>query len=181
MLERRRIRDSKRRHEATKYFHGIMSSLYRYFDAILRFDEPTFALATDGSGRLYMPSRTHFERLVPNSQPIGIIFIDGSFLAFKEIFRYDYPEEDGEPRIIRSEFSFHYQSPARQSFFRYDYHPHAGDPATHPPYHLHVGCWHQGEDKFPGAPRFRVPIVQIEEVMELIVRDFLASEVEIEL
>jgi len=159
-----------------------MSSLYRYFDFLFRFDEPTFALATDGTGSLYMPSRSIFEHLVPNSQPNGIVFIDSSFLAFKKIFRYDYVSEtDDEPRIIRSEFSFHYQSPMMQSFFRYDYHPGVGDPATHPPYHLHIGCWHQGEEKFPGAPRFRVPEVWLVEVLELVIRDFLTPEGQVEL
>jgi hypothetical protein len=40
-------------------------------------------------------------------------------------------------------------------------------------YHLHVGCWHV-VDKFPSVPRFQVPEVTLEEVLELIIRDFLS-------
>jgi hypothetical protein len=105
--------------------------------------------------------------------PNGLVFIDGSFLTIKEIFRYDYANTEDEPRIIRSEFSYHYQSPPLKFFFRYDYHPEIGNLTTHPPYHLHVGCWHSGEEKFSGKPRFRVPEVMLEEVLELIIRDFL--------
>jgi len=64
----------------------------------------------------------------------------------------------------------------RRFFFRYDYHPRIGDPASHPPYHLHVGCWHPGEAKFPGVPRFPVPEVTLEEVIELTIGDLLGSE-----
>jgi hypothetical protein len=67
----------------------------------------------------------------------------------------------------------HYQSPPLRFFFRYDYHPEIGNLATHPLYHLHVGCWHSDEEKFSGKPRFRVPEVMLEEVLELIMRDFL--------
>jgi hypothetical protein len=34
-------------------------------------------------------------------------------------------------------------------------------------------CWHDEEEKFSGKPRFRVPEVMLEEVLELIIRDFL--------
>lgn len=176
---RRRINESKRRHEARRYTRRLHDAIFRYSDFIRRVSPQTVNIAPDGIGRFCIPSAGEFEHLFPNSPETGIVFIDSSFLAVKEIFRYDYTEADDEPRIIRSEFSFHYQSPARQFFFRYDYHPGVGAPATHPPYHLHIGCWHRGESKFPGAPRFRVPEVWLEEVMELIIRDFLTPEGEI--
>ena len=60
-----------------------------------------------------MPSQNIFECLHPSSPAQGIVFRDGSFLTFKEIFRYSYPSEDApEPIIVRSEYSFHYQTPA---------------------------------------------------------------------
>ncbi|MBC8234137.1 hypothetical protein H8E77_31710 [bacterium] len=170
---RRRIRDSRRRHEASKYFNELVTIIYRYTDVILRFDDPTFTIKSDGTGSLFIPSLGAFERLTPRSIPNGLVFIDGSFLTIKEIFRYDYANTEDEPRIIRSEFSYHYQSPPLKFFFRYDYHPEIGDLTTHPLYHLHVGCWRAEEEKFSGKPRFRVPEVTLEEVLELIIRDFL--------
>jgi len=180
-MVRRRINESKRRHEARRYTRRLHDAIFQYSDIIRHISPQTINIARDGTGRFYILSASEFEHLFPNSPETGIVFIDGSFLAVKEIFRYDYTETDNEPCIIRSEFSFHYQSPALQSFFRYDYHPGVGNPATHPPYHLHVGCWHRGEDKFPGAPRFRVPEVWLEEVLELIIRDFLTLEGQVEL
>jgi hypothetical protein len=38
-----------------------------------------------------------------------------------------------------------------------------GDLATHPRYHLHVGCWRPGDTKLPIIPRFRVPEVTLED------------------
>ena len=105
---------------------------------------------------------------------MGIVFLNGSFLTVKEVFRYDYASpDDAQPRIVPLEFSYHYQIPHRGLFFRYDHHPQTGDAVTHPPYHLHVGCWYEGDDKLPSLPRFRVPPVTLEEVLDLIVRDFL--------
>ncbi len=125
-------------------------------------------MADDGTGRFYLPTVDRFQRLTPYSQPIGMVFVDGSFLTVKEIFRYDYAtEDDAEPSLFRLEFSYHYQIPHRGFFFRYDSHPDIGDLATHPLYHLHVGCWHAGDDKLPSLPRFRVPPVTLEEVLEL--------------
>jgi len=171
--QRRRIRDSRRRHEASKYFNELVTIIYRYTDFILRFDDPTFTITSDGTGNFFIPSLAIFEKVTPRSTPNGLVFIDGSFLTIKEIFRYDYANTGAEPRITRSEFSYHYQSPLLRFFFRYDYHPEVGNLTTHPPYHLHVGCWHTEEDKFSGTPRFRVPEVMLEEVLELIIRDFL--------
>jgi len=164
----RRIRDSKRRHEAVRYFQKQVQVVHQNLDLIDRFDEPTFTVMPDGTGQLYIPSQSAFQRSTPHSPPIGIVFLDGSFLTVKEIFRYDYAHaDDTEPRIVPLEFSYHYQVSHRGFFFRYDHHPDIGDLATHPPYHLHVGCWHAGDDKLPSLPRFRVPPVTLEEVLEL--------------
>ena len=170
----RRIRASKRRHEATKHFQKQVQFIHQHLDVIDHFDDPTFTVMPDGTGQIYIPSQSAFQHSTPHSPPTGIVFIDGSFLTVKEIFRYGYPNEKAtEVEIIKSEFSYHYQIPHRGFFFRYDYHPETGNSATHPPYHLHVGCWHEGDDKLPALPRFRVPIVTLEEVLDLIVRDFL--------
>lgn len=172
-MERRRSSGTKRRHEAHRYTRNLLTTIYQYSEFIERVDTQTIAIASDGSGQFYIPSLNIFQQLVPNSEPIDIIFHDDSFLTIKEIFRYDYANNEFEPRIIHSEFSYHYQSPSLKSFFRYDYHPEIGNSTTHPLYHLHVGCWHAGGEKFSGKPRFRVPEVMLEEVMELIIRDFL--------
>ena len=170
----RKIRESKRRHEAAQYLQKQTQVIYQHFDFIDHFDSPTLTVESDGTGQLYFPSLSTFQRLTPHSLPIGIVFLDGSFLTVKEIFRYDYGhEDDAKPRTVRYEFSYHYQIPHSSFFFRYDHHPEIGNSVTHPPYHLHVGCWHEGNEKLPSLPRFRVPAVMLEEVLDLIVRDFL--------
>jgi hypothetical protein len=123
-----------------------MIKLYKYSDWISRVDVPTTSVEQNGTGRIYMPSQLTFEYLHPRSEPVGIVFHDGSFLAIKEIFCHDYAswftivnlssEADDKPQIVRSEFSFHYQSPHRRFFFRYDYHPKIGDTTTHPLYFI---------------------------------------------
>jgi hypothetical protein len=146
-------------------------------DYIVELPPYTVQVATDGTGYLSIPTSDGFQLSTPHSQPTGVVFFDGSFLTVKEIFRYDYEhEDDTEPRIVPLEFSYHYQIPHRNFFFRYDFHPDIGDSATHPPYHLHVGCWHEGDVKLPSLPRFRVPRVTLEEVLNLIIRDFLTPE-----
>ncbi|MCZ6678075.1 MAG: DUF6516 family protein [Candidatus Poribacteria bacterium] len=167
-------RESKRRHEAARYFQEHVQAVYQKLDLIDRFDDPTLTVMSDGTGQIYLPSQSAFQRLTPHSPPAGIVFLDGSFLTVKEIFRYDYAhEDDTRPRIMLSEFSYHYHIPHRAFFFRYDHHPEVGDPATHPPYHLHVGCWHAGDDKLSALPRFAVAPVTLEAVLDLIERDFL--------
>lgn len=174
MAKQRRIQATKRKHEAKKYQRKLLLSIRRYADFIAYVDPQTSIITADGIGQFYLPSSNRFRRSTPHSQPIGIVFLDGSFLTAKEIFRYDYEhEEDTKPRIVQLEFSYHYQIPHRGFFFRYDHHPEIGNSATHPPYHLHVGCWHEGDEKLPSLPRFRVPAVMLEEILDLIVRDFL--------
>ena len=172
--KRRRIRESKRRHEADQHAQQLMTKVFHHAGGIATIQPYTVNIAADGTGYFSAPSVYRFRHSTPHSQPVGIVFFDGSFLTVKEIFRYDYPNADAtEAEIIKFEFSYHYQIPHRGFFFRYDYHPEAGAAATHPPYHLHVGCWHEGDDKLPSLPRFRVPPVTLEEVLDLIVRDFL--------
>ncbi len=116
-----------------------------------------------------MPSQNIFEHLQPASPPQGIVFRDGSFLTFKEIFRYDYPSEDvAGPSIIRIEYSFHYQTPLRHFFFRYDFHPDLGDPLTHPLHHLHAGGWLTETDALPSTPRFPASEMTLGEGLDLI-------------
>jgi len=123
-----------------------------------------------------MPSLQVFERLTPSSVPVGIVFIDGSFLAIKEIFHYAYASEDAvEPSICHLEYSFHYQRSQENSFFRYDFHPDIGDLATHPLYHLHAAGWRDNAPKLPSAPRFPVSLITIDEVLELIRSNFFAE------
>ena len=173
----RRIRESKRRHEASRYFQKQVQFVHQYLNLIDHFDDPTFTVMSDGTGQIYIPSQSVFQHSTPHSQPIGIVYADGSFLTVKQIFRYGYPNEDAtEADITFSEFSYHYQIPHRGFFFRYDYHPEVGEAATHPPYHLHVGCWHEGDDKLQSLPRFDVPPVTLDKVLDLIARDFLRPQ-----
>ena len=175
MARQRSVQATKRKHEAKRYQQKLLSLLYsKYTNVTDRVESQTSIMAADGTVGFYLPMIDQFRHSTPHSQPVGIIFRDGSFLTVKEVFRYDYPNADAtEAEIIKFEFSYHYQIPHRDFFFRYDYHPGAGDAATHPPYHLHVGCWHEGDDKLPSLPRFRVPPVTLEEVLDLIGRDLL--------
>ena len=178
-MRKRRIKDTKRRHEAERYTRELTETIFRHTAYIVNVDDYTMNIAVDGRGYFSVPSIHRFQHLTPHSLPTGIVFLNGSSLTVKEIFRYDYARpDDTEPRIVPLEFSYHYQIPHRGFFFRYDHHPDIGDLATHPPYHLHVGCWHAGDDKLPSLPRFRVPPVTLEEVLELIGRDFLRPDAE---
>jgi hypothetical protein len=110
-----------------------------------------------------------FQYLAPQSPPAGAVFLDGSFLLVKQIFQYDYPTEDAtEPTICYLEYSYHYQCPSNNSFFRYDFHPDVGEPETHPLYHLHATGWSPGTTELPSVPRFPVATIILDEVLELI-------------
>ena len=94
----------------------------------------------------------------------------------KEIFQYAYASDDAdEPRICHLEYSFHYQRPQENSFFRYDFHPDIGDLATHPIYHLHAAGWRDNAIELPSAPRFPVALTTIDKVLELIRNNFFAG------
>jgi len=132
-------------------------------------DPITIDIRNDGVSEFYIPSQAIFEHITPRSEPIGLVFTDGSFLVVKEIFEYGFPDDSAtEPHIYFHEYGYHYQHPHSQTFFRYDYHPEVGSPETHPLYHLHAAGWKKEADNLPQIPRFHVPPVTLEEVMEFI-------------
>lgn len=132
-------------------------------------DEYTSTIRDDGAGEFYLPSRAIFERITPLSEPVGLVFTDGSFLVVKQIFEYGYPDDSvTEPQIYFREYGYHYQRPQDGTFFRYDYHPDVGPSETHPLYHLHATGWKAEATDLPQVPRFPTPAVTLEEVLELI-------------
>lgn len=147
------------------------------YDAILLgINSMTTHIREDGTGIIYIPSRIEFERITPQTTPNGTLFLDGSFLTIKEIFRYDYPSEKPvEAQICRIEYSYHYQNPHERYYFRYDFHPEIGDPATHPLHHLHFRGWLENATSLPEVPRFAVEETTLSEVLNLIQRDFFTS------
>ena len=172
----RRLRKSKKIHEAWKYWHELSHILTVYAEIIVHIDDITMDIRDDGVGVFCIPSREIFERITPLSDPIGLIFMDGSFLVVKAIFEYGYPDESAtEPQICFLEYGYHYQRPHDQAFFRYDYHPEVGPPETHPLYHLHATGWKEGAGDLPQVPRFPVSPVTLDEVLELIRLNFFSS------
>jgi len=123
-----------------------------------------------------LPSRTTFERITPDSEPTGLIFPDGSFLVAKDIFHYDYLDDDAtEPEICHLEYAYHYQRPQDNSFFRFDFHPGVGDQETHPLYHLHAFGWAEGATALLSVPRFSVQSITLDEVLELVRMSFFGQ------
>ena len=172
-MAKKRINRRKRIHEVSGYIRAEEARIYDYIDIIARIDTPTTRIAFDGTGSIYMPSVGIFEHITPLSPPQGIVFNDNSFLVLKELFRYDYSSEEAtEPKIIRIEYSFHFQMPQRQFFFRYDFHPKVGDELTHPLHHLHAGGWLSETDSLPPIPRFPASEMSLGDVLELIQVNF---------
>jgi hypothetical protein len=172
----RRINLSKKKHEASRFINRELLRLQNYRQITERIDLFSTPVTNEGVGAIYIPSIQIFERLTPSSNPVGIVFIDGSFLVIKEIFHYAYASEDAvEPGICHLDYSFHYQRPLENSFFRYDYHPDVGDLATHPLYHLHAAGWRDNAPQLPSAPRFPVSLTTIDKVLELIRINFFAE------
>ena len=164
-----RLRKSKKIHEARKHWHKQTYILAKYAEIIAHRDAVTTGIRDDGVGAFYLPSRAIFERITPRSEPIGLVFTDGSFLVAKEVFEYGYPDDSAtEPQLYFHEYGYHYQRPNEQTFFRYDYHPEVGSPETHPLYHLHATGWKKEADNLPQVPRFPVYPTTLEEVLELI-------------
>jgi len=119
-LAKKRISRGKKIHEASGYIRAEEARIYDYIGIIAYIDTFTTRIASDGTGSIYMPSVGIFEYITPLSPPQGIVFNDNSFLVFKEIFHYDYPSEEATaPKIVQIEYSFHFQMPRRQFFFRY--------------------------------------------------------------
>lgn len=165
----RRLRKSKKKHEANKHLQEQTRVLAKYTEIIAHMDAVTVNIRDNGVGAFYLPSRAIFERITPRSEPIGLVFTDGSFLVVKEIFEYDFPDDSAtEPHIYFHEYGYHYQRPQEQNFFRYDYHPEVGPSETHPLYHLHAAGWKNEADNLSQVPRFPVYPVTLEEVLELI-------------
>jgi hypothetical protein len=133
----------------------------------------TLNLSNDGVGEVYLPSRSTFEKMNPQSQPTGLVFADGSFLTFYEVVCFDYQEESAtEPVIYRLKYGFHYQRPEDCFFFRYDHHPDIGQPETHPLHHLHCAGWLPGATQFQEVPRFEVNETTLAKVLRLILISF---------
>jgi len=165
----RRLRKSKKIHEAKKHWHEQSYVLTKYAEIIACVAPVTTSIRDDGVGAFYIPSRVVFERITPRSEPIGLVFTDGSFLVAKEIFEYGFPDDSATaPQFYFLEYAYHYQRPQEQTFFRYDYHPEVGSSENHPLYHLHAAGWRREADNLPQVPRFPVSPVTLEEVLELI-------------
>jgi len=113
--------------------------LYNFAAKMRALVEPiTITISGDGAGEVYLPSNDAFEKISPQSQPAGLIFIDDSFLVFCEVIRFGYRDEGAtEPTIYRLKYGYHYQRPSDNFYFRFDHHPDIGEPETHPLYHLH--------------------------------------------
>jgi len=174
----RRITHAKALHEAKKFIRQQLRLIYSVGDITLRIDSPTVGVFDDGTGYIYIPSRTIYERVNPSSLPIGIVFRDSSFLVFKEIFRYQYASETAQtPEMRRIEYSYHYQRPQSNSFFRYDFHPNTGDMKTHPLFHLHAGGWPDNASDFPPHVRFPTSEISLEEIINLIRTSFWRNAV----
>ena len=175
-MAKKKISLRKRIHEARIHIRSTETRIYDYTDIVLYADRITTRIAPDGTGYIYMPSFDVFEHISPTSQPQGIVFNNNSFLAFKEIFRYDYLSNDAkEPGIVYLEYTYHYQISERHFFFRYDYHPEVGDSLTHPLYHLHAGNWLHETETLLSVPRFPVSEVSLGDVLELIWVNFFLS------
>lgn len=172
----RRLRKSKKKHEANKHLQEQSPVFTKYSEIIAYMDTVTTNIRDDGISVFYLPSRAVFERIMPRSEPIGLVFTDGSFLVVKEVFEYGYPDNSAtEPHLYFHEYGYHYQRPQEQTFFRYDYHPEVGSPETHPLYHLHAAGWKKEADNLPQVPRFPVYPTTLEEVLELIRINFFVE------
>lgn len=166
---RRQIKVSKKKHEVARWIRRQTLRLQEYYFITERLDSLTTHITDDGIGYFYVPSLSNFQYLTPQSPPAGMVFLDGSFLLVKQVFQYGYPTEAAaEPTICYLEYSYHYQRPFDNSFFRYDCHPGVGEFETHPPYHLHATGWLPGAMELPSVPRFPVTAITLDEVLELI-------------
>ena len=165
---------SKQKHEVSRYLHRLETELYAFAVESRGTISPlTLSVSNDGVGEVYLPSRSTFEHLHPQSQPTGLVLADGSFLTFFEVVRFGYPDESAaKPQLYRLRYSYHYQRPADQFFFRYDHHPDIGRPETRPLHHLHCAGWLPGATQFQEVPRFEVNETTLARVLRLILISF---------
>jgi len=165
---------TKQKHEVNKYLRQLSTTLYNFAVRTQAYVDPvTISISRDGTGEIYLPARTIFEKLTPQSNPTGLIFRDGSFFVFQEIVHFGYRSEtDTEPTLYRTCYSYHYQRPAEHFYFRFDHHPDLGDPETHPPHHLHSAGWLPGAMQFQEVPRYEVNEVMLDKTLRLILISF---------
>jgi hypothetical protein len=175
MPRRKPLSLEKQRHAVAKYLRLLNAKLVdRSHRLKYRFSPMDIGVAPNGVGHILVPSRLSFEKVGPNSLPIGLVFPDGSFLCFKEIVRFDYRDDAAtEPSVFCLSYSFHYQRPGDLYFFRYDHHPEVGLDECHPLHHLHVAHWHEGATTLPESPRFTVPETPLDQVLHVIEHHFL--------
>jgi hypothetical protein len=157
-----------------KYLRQLETELYAFAIQSNAVVSPlTINISSNGIGEVYLPSRSTFEKIEPQSQPVGLVFVDGSFLVFQEIVRFGYQDESATEAVIyRLKYSYHYQRPTDYFFFRYDYHPDVGHPDTHPPHHLHCAGWLPGSEQFQSVPRFEVNETTLAKVLRLVLISF---------
>lgn len=126
--------------------HGPYNKLLQHRTALIKpVDTRRFYVISAGEGRI-----------VPDSDPTGIIFSDGSFLRLFEKWR---TRDD-----VLIEYSYHYQVPHGVSV-RYELDPDRASPG-HPEYHLQTS--ELGEE-------FRLPTGPIkgEEILQMIFEQFV--------
>jgi len=160
----------KQQHEVSKYLYALQFQLSTFVVSVRATLEPlTVTISNEGVGEVYVPSRAYFEKMSPRSDPVGLIFPDGSFLVFYEIVRFGYRDERTvEPTIYRLKYGYHYQRNADHFYFRFDHHPGIGEPETHPLHHLHAAGWLPGATSFHEGPRFQVDEIKLADVLRLI-------------
>ena len=136
-ISQRRLSKSKQKHEVRKYLRQLEAELYLFAADVGAVVQPlTISISNEGIGEVFLPSRDVFEKISPLSQPIGLVFVDGSFLVFYEIVHFGYRSETAtEPTIYRHSYGYHYQRPVDHFYFRFDHHPGVGNEQTHPLYH----------------------------------------------
>lgn len=169
-MAQQRLSVSKQRHEVRKYLRQLEAEVYLFAADIGAAVQPlTVSISNDSVGEVFLPSRDAFQKINPQSQPTGLIFVDGTFLVFYEVVRFGYPSEtDTEPRIYRLSYGYHYQRPQDHFYFRFDHHPDVGDRDTHPLHHLHSAGWLESAIKLQAGPRYEVNETTLAKVLHLI-------------
>ncbi|MCS6859733.1 MAG: DUF6516 family protein [Abditibacteriales bacterium] len=177
-----RLSSGRKKSEVRKFIREELRLLHET-DFVAYIEPFTWRVERDGTGLLYVPSLATFERLTPDATPTGVVMRDGSFMAVKLVVRFDYPDGVGrstsasrEPCIVYVEYSFHYQRPQDCTFFRYDFHPHIGDPRTHPIFHVHAAGWQRGDKQLPDKPRLPSSSMTLSEVLDVVRMNYFTEE-----